>query len=462
MERGFVLVRTINFASIPAVRRFILRPSLLLFSSLAALTLAPRTVPAQTNDPTPRPAGNRVFPRQSKWDTGLLDLNFGDVQIAAGDFINAWQDLGRNYLLRANLYRDPGSLSEVTSNSVHKDFIFSGHNVTGRQLLDAFVSNYSDYTYTQDRVSGVIWIHPKNVHYDDILNQNVRINANAWQVPMLTGVLTPLCAALAPEVMVAMPAWWGFSPRYYFDYYVDLPAGDYTARDILNYCCAQNISKSFVAGPRRAGNSGAWPVDLDHDTQKSTTRTAAVNFWRTEIGPCGNEGPKLEQIGAVMADADPHRRWAAQTYSEAAMPFNRLSNLAATNDGPERMLWIGLGLDATFWRGDNCGVYLRAVAGGITNDLAEIKDPPVALLLSMVLAAQERHSDYLNGIIKDHKFTESEIAKVTPEIYRIARQSGPALLKLKVIEPDLPPSSQLALDKLEQTNLFTRLPAEDK
>jgi hypothetical protein len=57
--------------------------------------------------------------------------------------------------LRANLYWDPKAIAGPAG------FAFNRENTTGKEVMDAFLAAYSDYTRTQDQETGVLWLHPK-------------------------------------------------------------------------------------------------------------------------------------------------------------------------------------------------------------------------------------------------------------------------------------------------------------
>jgi hypothetical protein len=181
---------------------------------------------------------------QSKWDENLLSVALGDVSIKANSLAEAWREMTTKYLLRANIYLDAAAISNDTTFSFHNE------KATGNELFDAFLTTYPAFTYTQDPETGVIWFHPKRVNYSDILNQQVKIARQASQVPMYADIYMPLCKLLAPNITDSRDTgdYIGEIDRsthkppipYIWFYDVNMPAGVYSVREILNFCCAAN------------------------------------------------------------------------------------------------------------------------------------------------------------------------------------------------------------------------------
>jgi len=123
-----------------------------------------------------------------KFDWSSPNIELHSVHVQGNDMGSAYKEMGSKYLLRVNLYL--GGLSDADS----VKFTFDKDVATERELLEAFVATYTAYTYTEDTSTGVIWIHPKRLKYDNILGEKVRIVHPACQVPVFDGVIKPLCA----------------------------------------------------------------------------------------------------------------------------------------------------------------------------------------------------------------------------------------------------------------------------
>jgi hypothetical protein len=390
------------------------------------------------------------FQPHSKWDENLLNIELHNVRVKADSMPAAWQEIRTKYLLRANFYRDG------VSNEDSAKFTFSKEVATEGELLEAFLATYPDYTYTQDKETGILWIHQKRVNYDDILSQKVRIERPAYQVTMLTGVFTPLCR-LFPNVHAFL---FEFGPpmNLTFDYGIDLPAGNCTVREILNYCCIRNLTMSFAIARDAEGQFFIKPIDSYYGNPLAPPRAAAVKFWEIEIGKSTNGIPNIAEISTAMSDTNPRKRWAARSYLEAAWKNYRFSDLSTNSDSPEKAVWAALGIQDVIFRGINDSEYNRDGTPGFTNNLAQIKDPGLALLASLELTREKQGTSYLDAIVSKHKFSEAEIASIKPDVYRLAHKSKLVLDKLKTMKLNVPEFSAEALSELERTNLFTLIP----
>src|SRR5665213_1315698 len=190
-----------------------------------------------------------------KWDEALLNMEFREVSINAGSMLTAWEEIGAEYLLRANIFTIAGADSDSTP------FRFKKREATGKEILEALLAAYPAYTYTQDQETGVIWIHPKRIKYEDILNQKIKIERAACQIPMFTRIYQPLCGLLSPYVIAGSLPKSG-SPSSSYCYFVDLPSGVFSVREILNYCCAANPTKAFAVGPEFGRPAGSPSISI--------------------------------------------------------------------------------------------------------------------------------------------------------------------------------------------------------
>ena len=390
----------------------------------------------------------------SKWDQDFLNVQFQGVRIKPSTMTDAWQQIGKKYLLRANFYMD------VVPDSDSVEFTFDKETATGKELIEAFLATYPTYTFTQDRETGVIWIHPKRIKYENILNQKIRIDRPAFQVRALNTVVAPLTRMLS----MTMPEWMRPGPT--LNYGVDLPAGVYTVKEIINFCCVANPSKAFEFFPGYEG--GALIVNLDNlyfNSPLTPPRAEAVRFWEIEIGKSTNGIPVAAEVGAAMSDSNPRKRWAARCYFEAAIINYQMSDIVRQSGSPENKVWAALGEEAAIYRGINDPQFLVAnVASGFTTNLTQISDPGLALVTSLELAREKQGTNYLylDTIVSQHKFTEAEVASIKSDVYRLAHESPLALDKLRAIKLDVQEFLPKALDELADTNLFTLVPAEAK
>jgi hypothetical protein len=392
----------------------------------------------------------------SKWDETFLNVELHDVHVNSDTIESAWMEIRDKYLLRANLYLGDGWDAES------KAFSFNKETATGKELIEAFLATYPTYIYTQDSKTGVIWIYPKRMEYEDILSEKIKINHPAYQVSAVNAVIIPLCKLLHLQPMLSngnMQA---------FNYGVDLPAGVFTARDIVNFCLIANPTKAFRFYPSYGGYTGGYVIILDNLEYRNPLalpRAAAVKFWEVEIGKPTNEIPTAAELSVAMSDVDPKIRFAARSYHEAAPVNYNMKDIIEKSGSPENAVWAALGIEASMFKGIYDPQFLVANSGsGFTTSLRQIKDPGLALVTSLELAREKQGTNYLylDSIVSQHKFTEAEIANIKPDVYRLAHESPLMLDKLKAMKLDVPEFSPKALSELADTNLFTLVPMEKK
>jgi hypothetical protein len=396
----------------------------------------------------------------SAWNAELLDVKLHGVRVEPQTMENAWMAISINYLLPANFYMAQPAGSDSAK------FAFSKEICTGRELVEAFLAVYPTYSYTQDRETGVAWVHPKTIRYEDILSQKIRIKRPASQVPAFDAVIFPLCRLLGIGI--------GFPdsplPGPVFDYAVDLPKGVYSARDIVNFCCIANPTKAFrfFAGsifPSSRGGLTMLPDNLFYSSRLAPPRAEAVRFWEIEFGKSLSASgiPSDEELCGALADPNPGKRWAARIYLEAAWQHYPWFDVIGKSHGAEQAAWAALGLQAAGFRGsDGRSLVLFRTVKGFADKLVQIKDPGLALVTSLELNREKQDTSYLDAIVRRHKYTEAEVASVKPDIYRLAHESRPVLDRLKKMRLHVPEFSRKALRELEDTNLLTLFSVEKK
>jgi hypothetical protein len=398
--------------------------------------------------------GNGQLP--SKWDQDILNAELHDVAIDANSMEDAWDQISSEYLLRANFYLDAASDADSAK------FAFKRAKTTGKELLQAFLSVYPAYTYTNDPVTGVLWLHRKAVAYNDILSQKILIERPAREVPVLGAVLTQLSAILPTNVILSPDA---FKLGSKFAYSVDLQPGAYSVGQILNLCCVANPCKSFKIAPVDKSRLQIIPKRLDEWNPLAHPRDLAVRFWEVEIGRAANGTPSAREVAAAMSDANPRKRWAARAYLEAAEMNYTWADLIRKDATPEETVWAALGVEEARFHGINDTAFFRMLETQglpITNALAHVTDASVALLALLESAKEQRDADRLEAIARQHHFTGAEIASILPDIYRMAHQSKLVLDKLKTMKLDAPELSPESLHELENTNLFILPPPNSK
>jgi hypothetical protein len=406
-------------------------------------------------------------PISSRWDESLLNCELHDVSIESNDMRRAWQEMGKKYLLRCNLYAD------VISDSDSTMFSFKKKITTGKELIQAFLGSYPEYTYTQSPETGIIWIHRKIIPFKSVLPQKVSVKAAALQIPMYQGIFEPLIRLLASGYPIGISYPLGMSPEKYnsssvFNYYVDLPAGEYTFRDILDFCCVQNPNQVFAFTPYVTRNHEVLiegtPLDLSYRNPVAPPRALAIAYWEMEVGKTTDDVPSYGEIVSALADSSPQIRTKALRFLElTAQNYDRNDLLRTkTVDDLRKADWAMLGLKSiTFSPDSNFEMFTDEhvpwVIQSISN-MVEI-DPGLALLVSMELAREKKEPSFID-CVAGHKFTEAEIAVIKPDVYRIARVSKLVRDKLVQMTFDAPELSPASLRDLENTNLFSLVPRE--
>jgi hypothetical protein len=404
---------------------------------------------------------------RSKWTDNLLSVELGDVHIETNTMAGAWQEMATKYLLRANLFMDEPAISDTTTFAFHKE------KTTGKELFDAFLTAYPAFTYKQDPLTAVIWIYPKRVNYNNILNQKIRITRQAVQVSMYKDVYIPLCKLLAPEVIdsdnlpmegsVPIDPSTGKPPiPYFWLYNLDLPAGDYSAREMLNFCCAANPTKAFLIRSE-SGQQGRLVIFLEnllYQNPMAPPRVEAIKFWEVEIGKATKGTPSLEDIRMAMSDSHPDKRIAASFYVEACIANYSAFDLIGQAEGADQEVWTALGVEYALWR-DADTKFLTGMMRSfprLREDIKRIENPDLALLASLQLTREKQDTSYLDAIVDKHTYTAEEITSIKPELYRMARSSKAVRDKLRAMKFQVPELSPETLDELADTNLFTLIP----
>jgi hypothetical protein len=383
----------------------------------------------------------------------MLDVQFHDVRISATNPEEAWEQIGVKYLLRANIYLDAKSIGITGGFQLKKEA------ATGRDILNAFAAAYPDLTYTIDKETSIIWIHPRSLQYADILTNEFRMLGQQLQVPMYSGVLIPLCKQLRARPNSGFD--FGLPTEYTFDYGVTLPDVKLDARGILNYCCEWNLTKAFRVVSRPDGKLLIQPFNLYYGSPLQP-RSSALAFWEKEIGKPSNKIPNGKELSTAMADPDPRKRWAARNYFEAASACYPPAGVIASCDNSEKKVWTLLQIKAVLGRGQIDVRLLNQLDPMLATDVERIKDPKLALVALLELTREKQNTSHLDSIISKHNFSETEIASIKSDVFRLAHESKLVLDKLKAMKLDVPEFSPEALRELESTNIFTLISPVEK
>ena len=384
---------------------------------------------------------------KSKWDQSLPSLELHGVNIEKPKLTSAWQEIATKYLIRSCLYYD------LIADADQSPFLLNRESATGKDLMEAFIAAYPAYTYTQDPGTGVIWFHRKAVEYKDILSQRVVVNHSELQLPLwdILGSLSDL-----PELGVEHST----SLRLYssLSFGIDLSAGTYAVRDIVNICCMASPTTGFgVSTNEYVHTLGIAALNLIRNDPLNPPRAAAVKFWEIEMGRGSNAIPLVDDIGRALGDPNPRKRWAAMAYYRAAdLNYSRLALLEHGSDPNQAVLAV-LALKYQENRSDPFLSNTEKVQQACSHNFARLR-PGVALVGVAEMAKERNDTNIMNALSKD-KLSPAELEAVKPELIRIARGSElvrKQFLKMNLADPDLSPEGILELGR---TNLFSLAPA---
>lgn len=353
--------------------------------------------------------------RKSIWDFALPDMVLNNVDINAISLQDAWKKISDNFLLRSVLVVSDNSLKDIP-------FTFKTGHCSGAELLDALSESYRDFMWTQDSNTGIIWFHPKNLELVEILPYKMRIEREQLGVPMQDGILEAI-EDIPNGIRVKR---WGTGFSNTFNYPVDLHAGEYCIRDLLNVCCAANPNKTFyiqLYKNREPKFTVISAVNLLSDELKDPT-TGALLFWTLEIGTLTEQVPTSDQIAAALADTDPKIRWAARKYTEIMVshfPFETLMNKPQSQ---EKTLWICLGATNIFVRSEKV-TYTDGIKRlqAVSKEFLEKGDPNLAVLIALKLAELTNDTNALE-IVSKRNFNKGELNQIKSEINFSARISS--------------------------------------
>jgi hypothetical protein len=391
------------------------------------------------------------------WDKDL-SIQIDHVDIKAHSISEAWQQITKKYLIRINFYEDRPERQE-------KVFVFNKDKVTGREILDALLREYTEFTYTQNPDTGIIWIHPKKLAYGELLNQRVKISHDAIGVPMYPDIYLPLSKLLGPDFIDSTSGRSGRPPSHSWFYDVDVIAGIYSAREILDLCCSANPTKVFwIVQPGQTEAHTIYPTHLAYPSPVAPPRVGALRFWELGIGKSTNAIPTYKQIREAMASRDPAKRLTASLYFEACDDNYSTKNLLEKAEGADQTIWSALGVQYAIWRSEETNFFSIMISSipRIGEDLKNIKDPCLAVLVSLQLTRESKDTSYVDQIVSHHSFTEEEINSIKPEMIRTARSSNAVREKIQSMHLTGSEFSPDALRELENTNFLEVVPNAPK
>jgi hypothetical protein len=366
--------------------------------------------------------------------------------------VESWLGFSAAHLVRSVLVAPAGSAERGP-------FDFARTRCTVREFYDAFAAAFG-MTWTRDESMGIVWFHPVEVAYEQVLASDVRVPSEQLGLPMFSGILDPLAAAPPGMLRLARS---GSLFRNTFDYAVDVREGTYRLRDVVNVCCAANPTKSFFVEPAD-GYISLTAVNLV-PAEPGPVRRGASFLWDTEI-PYPRDGgvPSDEQLRAALADQNAGVRRAARNYLEANVANVQLDELALRSSSPAVALWTCIGIASVLVRSEDAthGASIETMRRFATDDVLAHCEPGLAFVTGLELARlanetralelaarRDRAADALAGVASDacrvaalsafvRRLLRERVATLSdalPPLAALARSSAPGKLE---IEPNGP------------------------
>jgi hypothetical protein len=279
--------------------------------------------------------GTMAAPEFTPWDRQLPEARLTDVHLRAQSLEDAWQRISKEAFVRSVLLvRDT---SRVTG-----EFRYDSSAGSVRSLLDALVRSYPDFKWQQDAQSGVIWILPKDMPMSGALPQAVVVNADQYGIPLLNGVILPLVRNGGLHLGLDRVS---AALRNTFNYSIDIPAGNYSLREILNLACGANPTKSFYIRVTDSA-SAITPYNMVSD-ESGNLLSNIQGLWRL-TGTSASEPLTLVNIRALLpkalADGDWRVRRAARWTLEASVWLIPFDDWLTTVPDADQTVWLALAL----------------------------------------------------------------------------------------------------------------------
>jgi hypothetical protein len=346
------------------------------------------------------------------WDHELPSLVLNEVSVHAGSLTEAWKAPSTAYLVRSVLVVT-GEIPESMP------FEYASAQCVVRDFFDALATRYG-MVWTQDERTGVTWLHPADLPYDRVLTARLHVAQPHLGLPMQSGILDTLGASGLTGITVKQ---WGSLFLNTFDYAVDIPAGTYTIRDLLNLCCVANPTKTFLA---RTNPDGMFvtAVNLVSDEARSVP-PGALYWWDVEIGAeRGQPVPTADQLIAALADDKAAVRRAARTYLEAIIWNVPVDDLAAHSVSGAQALWVCIGLLSVLVRSETAThrtsieIMQRLATGNFFIEC----ESELAVMTALELARLAKDLRALEVVVRRNLVAE-DIREVASDACRVAASS---------------------------------------
>jgi hypothetical protein len=296
---------------------------------------------------------------------------------------------------------------------------------TGSELCDTFANAYN-YIWTQDSETGIIWFHPKDCLYEDIMDQQIKIEADQLAVPMLSGVVLAL-ASHSGELRFGNSTRMSSGALGTYDYPVDIPAGTFCIRDILNLCCTGDPARMFFINC--LGNENrvqALNLARPKGQRMDHPPSGALAYWKTEIGPLINEMPPTnEQMLKLVMGSNRRLSKAALGYF-SLMVYSARTVEYLLDQGLSKSEAIRLSLAAAdvHVRDENssCPEAEERLRIEATSDYLLTGDFELACLAALNIASLDKDLSALRTLCQ-RDYNEGNFLNIASDVARLCRQS---------------------------------------
>jgi hypothetical protein len=347
----------------------------------------------------------------SNWDRDLPDLMLDKVGLHAGSMKEAWKNLSTDHLARSVLVSLEQALEKMP-------FDYDAKKCRVRDIYDAFVSRYN-LAWVQDENTGVVWFYPVEQKYEDILSAKINVTHDYLGLPMQTGVLEPLEIVDSMSIVVKK---WGSLFLNTFNYAVDVPAGEYTVRDIINLCCIANPTKTFSV---QANQNGFFITAVNLVAEKPGPIPAGVNhLWDVAAERSGQGARTRERLIAALATLEQEVRYGARNYLESVIWRVRADELIACESSIVQKLWTCIGITSILVRTEQAThlMSIETMRRLATTEFLFTGEPEIAVMTALDLARLTKDSSALEIVIK-RDLAENFLKSVIRDICRVAALS---------------------------------------
>ena len=349
----------------------------------------------------------------SNWDHNLPKLALRDVSIQASSLNEAWQIISTEHLARSVLVAPDPALEA-------RPFVYESAICTVKDVYDAVAATYS-LDWIQDEQTGVAWFHPETAAHTRILTTKVHVDRDQFGLPMQSGILEPLEDSSAAGINVQR---WDTLFQNTFNYALDVPAGVYAIRDLLNVCCLANPSKTFFVQPTD-DLVFVTAVNLAAD-QVSSVPAGALAWWDVRVGQeRGNRAPTQEQVMTALAASDPEVRHAARGYLEAIVWSVAADEWVLSDNSATKLLWTCIGITSVLVRSAEAThrASIETMERLATPDFLAQCEPGLAVMTALDLARLTK-DERAWEIVARRNFKANELAGIASDACRVAALSG--------------------------------------